>query len=207
MSFQHDDYSHQQKKIIRSNKEYKINGVRPTALQLHKSSHVIHKSSASSSSSVSTACSYTSPSNKNHQRNGPVIIYTHSPKVIHTQPRDFMALVQKLTGLSASFEQTHQREMAPPIMPVVESACEGERSDNEMGCGVVQDLNLDYGLSRNKFDKNDNRSFLSEIPLFTPTAFDTFTSPPAHQQQQFRFPGDPIFSPATLEFLKLLPEC
>ncbi|KAI3725416.1 hypothetical protein L1987_65204 [Smallanthus sonchifolius] len=30
----------------------------------------------------------------------PLIIYTHSPKVIHTQPRDFMALVQKLTGFT-----------------------------------------------------------------------------------------------------------
>ncbi|KAM3380360.1 hypothetical protein P3S68_005933 [Capsicum galapagoense] len=30
----------------------------------------------------------------------PVIIYTHSPKVIRTNPRDFMSLVQKLTGLS-----------------------------------------------------------------------------------------------------------
>ncbi|KAL2342483.1 hypothetical protein Fmac_003768 [Flemingia macrophylla] len=30
----------------------------------------------------------------------PVIIYTHSPRVIHTHPTNFMQLVQKLTGLS-----------------------------------------------------------------------------------------------------------
>lgn len=30
----------------------------------------------------------------------PVIIHTYSPKVIHTQPDDFMSLVQKLTGSS-----------------------------------------------------------------------------------------------------------
>ncbi|KAL1193043.1 Nuclear speckle RNA-binding protein B [Cardamine amara subsp. amara] len=29
---------------------------------------------------------------------GPVIIYTVSPKIIHTHPNDFMALVQRLTG-------------------------------------------------------------------------------------------------------------
>lgn len=30
----------------------------------------------------------------------PIIIHTYSPKVIHTQPDDFMSLVQKLTGSS-----------------------------------------------------------------------------------------------------------
>ncbi|KAJ1405714.1 hypothetical protein SESBI_25627 [Sesbania bispinosa] len=40
-------------------------------------------------------------SNKPQQQHRhPVIIYTHSPKVIHTHPKDFMALVQKLTGLN-----------------------------------------------------------------------------------------------------------
>ncbi|GLJ54248.1 hypothetical protein SUGI_1163520 [Cryptomeria japonica] len=32
----------------------------------------------------------------------PVIIYLRSPEVIHTQPKDFMALVQRLTGCSSS---------------------------------------------------------------------------------------------------------
>ncbi|XP_022766300.1 nuclear speckle RNA-binding protein B-like [Durio zibethinus] len=32
----------------------------------------------------------------------PVIIYTVSPKVIHTNPRDFMSLVQRLTGSTSS---------------------------------------------------------------------------------------------------------
>lgn len=56
-----------------------INGPRPPPLKLNKDSHAIHKPT---------------------QRNGPVIIYTHSPKIIHTQARDFMALVQRLTGNS-----------------------------------------------------------------------------------------------------------
>ena len=30
----------------------------------------------------------------------PIIIHTYSPKIIHTQPDDFMSLVQKLTGSS-----------------------------------------------------------------------------------------------------------
>lgn len=32
------------------------------------------------------------------QYRAPIIIHTYSPEVIHTQPDDFMSLVQKLTG-------------------------------------------------------------------------------------------------------------
>ncbi|WZY95152.1 hypothetical protein YC2023_067481 [Brassica napus] len=38
----------------------------------------------------------------------PVIIYTNTPKTIHTNPKDFMALVQKLTGMS-NFEEDSGR--------------------------------------------------------------------------------------------------
>ncbi|CAL9781793.1 unnamed protein product [Musa acuminata subsp. burmannicoides] len=82
-----------------------INGSRPAPLKIHKDSHLIHKASSSSSSSSSTSTSTTTTtttSSHQQQRHHPVIIYTHSPKVIHTQARDFMALVQKLTGLSRS---------------------------------------------------------------------------------------------------------
>ncbi|KAL7171195.1 hypothetical protein ACSBR2_035940 [Camellia fascicularis] len=58
-----------------------INGSRPTPLRIiNKDSHVIHKQ-------------------RNQQ---PIITYTKSPKIIHAKPRDFMALVQRLTGLSSS---------------------------------------------------------------------------------------------------------
>lgn len=36
------------------------------------------------------------------QRRPPVIIYTRSPEVIHTQPQDFSKLVQRLTGSTTS---------------------------------------------------------------------------------------------------------
>ena len=41
------------------------------------------------------------------QQRAPVIIYTHSPKTIHTNPKDFMALVQKLTGMSPTEQPTN----------------------------------------------------------------------------------------------------
>nr|GMC69489.1 VQ motif-containing protein 20-like [Ipomoea batatas] len=47
----------------------------------------------------------------------PVIIYTHSPKVIHTQPKDFMALVQKLTGFSRPAAMANEDGRASPPPP------------------------------------------------------------------------------------------
>jgi len=52
-----------------------------------------------------------------------VIIYTHSPKIIHTQPRDFMALVQKLTGLSRSSPDDEPKPTQTPTQqPATEAA-------------------------------------------------------------------------------------
>lgn len=82
-------------------------------LKINKASHLIKKSpsnslpSSSSSSSLYNGLAATTstttpilPHHHQQQPRHPVIIYTHSPKIIHTHPRDFMALVQKLTGLS-----------------------------------------------------------------------------------------------------------
>ncbi|CAL9206705.1 unnamed protein product [Musa hybrid cultivar] len=81
-----------------------INGPRSAPLKIHKDSHLIHKS-PSSSAATGARC----------QRNHPVVIYTHSPKVIHTQASDFMALVQKLTGRSQSPEDDNGTNgSAPP---------------------------------------------------------------------------------------------
>lgn len=78
-------------------------------LKINKDSHFIRKSPSTSSTSSSTMANCaTKP-----QQRYPVIIYTHSPKVIHTHPRDFMALVQKLTGLSKSKEDQVATKMEP----------------------------------------------------------------------------------------------
>ncbi|KAL6906329.1 hypothetical protein ACP4OV_003930 [Aristida adscensionis] len=93
------------------------------AFRVHRDSHTIHKapspppSSSSTNSSVSSssnaATTNTNSSNRPapaprqrqppppQQHQQPVIIYTHSPKVIRTNPRDFMSIVQKLTGLDS----------------------------------------------------------------------------------------------------------
>ncbi|KAH0468895.1 hypothetical protein IEQ34_002127 [Dendrobium chrysotoxum] len=57
-----------------------LHGPRPSPLKLHKDSHKIIKP--------------------------PIIIYTVSPKVIHTNPNEFMSLVQRLTGFSSTATDT-----------------------------------------------------------------------------------------------------
>ncbi|KAJ0977777.1 hypothetical protein J5N97_013251 [Dioscorea zingiberensis] len=59
-----------------------LQGSRPTPLVLHKESHKINKSPTKTKK--------------------PVVIYLVSPKIIHAEPGEFMALVQRLTGPASS---------------------------------------------------------------------------------------------------------
>lgn len=73
-----------------------LQGPRPTPLRIHKDSHKIKK--------PPLAPPQQQQQQQQHQQQPrlPIIIYTVSPKVIHTTPGDFMNLVQRLTGSSSS---------------------------------------------------------------------------------------------------------
>ncbi|OAY58425.1 protein MKS1 [Manihot esculenta] len=71
-----------------------LQGPRPPALKVRKDSHKIKKPPV-----VPQPSQQQQPPT---QPRPPVIIYTVSPKVIHTNPSDFMNLVQRLTGSSSS---------------------------------------------------------------------------------------------------------
>uniref|UniRef100_A0A6M2ETU7 VQ domain-containing protein n=1 Tax=Populus davidiana TaxID=266767 RepID=A0A6M2ETU7_9ROSI len=74
-----------------------LQGPRPPALKIRKDSHKIKKPP------VAPKPSHQKPQNQQQtQPRPPVIIYTLSPKVIHTNPNDFMNLVQRLTGSSST---------------------------------------------------------------------------------------------------------
>ncbi|KAL1553579.1 VQ motif-containing protein 20-like [Salvia divinorum] len=81
------------------------------SMRISKDSHVIQKT----------------PSNQNPPptppKRQPVIIYTHSPKVIHAVPSNFMKLVQRLTGLSDDGE----------VEPVAKVEVETPKEDDEKG--------------------------------------------------------------------------
>ncbi|KAI4307161.1 hypothetical protein L6164_030378 [Bauhinia variegata] len=69
-----------------------LQGPRPTPLRVHKDSHKIKKPPLAPQP----------PSQPQPPPRQPIIIYTVSPKIIHTTPADFMNLVQRLTGSSSS---------------------------------------------------------------------------------------------------------
>ncbi|XP_027339420.1 protein MKS1-like [Abrus precatorius] len=68
-----------------------LQGPRPTPLRIHKDSHKIKKPPLAPQ-----------PSQPQPPPRQPIIIYTVSPKIIHTTPSDFMNLVQRLTGSSST---------------------------------------------------------------------------------------------------------
>ncbi|CAJ1971997.1 unnamed protein product [Sphenostylis stenocarpa] len=72
-----------------------LQGPRPTPLRVNKDSHKIKKPPLAPP-----------PSHPQAPPRQPIIIYTVSPKVIHTTPSDFMSLVQRLTGSSSSDKLT-----------------------------------------------------------------------------------------------------
>lgn len=135
-----------------------INGLRPSPLKINKESQVIHKPSSSSSSYIPEKL----------QQRQPVIIYTHSPKIIHTQARDFMALVQKLTGLSRSEK----------VIPNPSSSV-----DNESSSVVTEDNCCNGGWGAPMSSSSASPIFratnqcLADIPLFTPNSARFFFSP------------------------------
>ncbi|KAJ4700920.1 VQ motif-containing protein [Melia azedarach] len=79
-----------------------LQGPRPAPLKVRKESYKIRKPPVAPQ-----------PSQHHHHQHPPqapprrpVIIYTVSPKVIHTNPSEFMTLVQRLTGSSSSSSST-----------------------------------------------------------------------------------------------------
>ncbi|CAN6851756.1 unnamed protein product [Brassica oleracea] len=68
---------------------HELSGSRPPSLKLTGESHSIKKTTSFNVVKQS----------RRHGRAAPVVIYAHSPKVIHTRAENFMALVQRLTGL------------------------------------------------------------------------------------------------------------
>ncbi|KAJ9146158.1 hypothetical protein P3X46_028462 [Hevea brasiliensis] len=82
-----------------------LQGPRPPALKVRKDSHKIKKPPVAPQPSQQQQ--------QPTQPRPPVIIYTVSPKVIHTNPSDFMTLVQRLTGSSSSSSATNYSTSNP----------------------------------------------------------------------------------------------
>ncbi|XP_021911022.1 VQ motif-containing protein 20-like, partial [Carica papaya] len=199
-----------------------INGPRPPPLKICKDSHLIKKSvsgsslspsPSSSSSSSSPASSTLGPTRPRH----PVIIYTHSPKIIHTHPKDFMALVQKLTGLSRSNDVNAAAKQRNPENGVTTAEEEQNRNaggNNKVGNGggnddnesssVITDENCGGNVGDGQvnscfvtppiFDPPANSSYLTNLPVFTPNLVDHFV----YANQPFYNYADSVFFPPSM---------
>ncbi|KAL7132487.1 hypothetical protein ABFS83_12G077100 [Erythranthe nasuta] len=163
-----------------------INGSRPSPLRINKDSHAIHKIPSSSSlylnpdqnpSAAAAAKHHGGGGVSSSKRQQPVIIYTHSPKVIHAQARDFMALVQKLTGKSRA---EGGERIAAAVKPEPEESGLAVSSDGKDG-GAVENVNI-VG-----YDETESCSMLTDCPplyKFTNSYFDA-----------------PIFTPSSNDIL------
>lgn len=97
----------------RSPRSREILGPRPTPLKIRKDSHKIIKKPP-------LAPQHQPPQPPPHheqepsQPRGPVIIYTVSPKIIHTHPNNFMTLVQRLTGKQSNSTSSSSTSTSAP---------------------------------------------------------------------------------------------
>ncbi|KAI3696227.1 hypothetical protein L1987_79238 [Smallanthus sonchifolius] len=135
-----------------------IKGPRPTPLKIKQESHTIHKHH-----------NHHQPS----QIRKPIIIYIRSPKVIHTKPHEFMALVQRLTGRSR--HEDHEKEQ--------KNTREDGYDLNEVG----HERN-DIGKSRSPMFNTPSNRYVADVPLFTPNTSDYFFSPSSLVEFMKRLP-------------------
>ncbi|XP_027362739.1 VQ motif-containing protein 8, chloroplastic-like [Abrus precatorius] len=178
-----------------------INDSRPSPLMINKHSHLIRKPPSSSSSFKSFE--------------NPIIIYTESPKVFHTKPRDFMALVQRLTGITHSnqddnlnpqFDASENYEpflfdRSKPNISVKAQAkeqnvsCAGDKTNS-----ALRESDDEICVKQEPFVQHSycNLGF-ADVPLFTPTSVYKYSDTP------FGFLGS-LLSPSGLEVLRELPE-
>ncbi|KAK4409611.1 VQ motif-containing protein 20 [Sesamum angolense] len=209
-----------------------INGPRPSPLRINKDSHAIHKPSSSSSHqpvNENTAHLASGPKQQQQQQSlsakrQPVIIYTHSPKVIHAQARDFMALVQKLTGLSRSSEDEKTTTTTMKSESSESTKDDGGSLSEEKDCGVNKNVVYEDNESSSVLTTDDkfvgevkdssavspmykvSNPYFVDAPLFTPNSNDQFFCS-SRPNSIFQSPSmaNPI-SPSFMDFMKGFPE-
>ncbi|KAI3730586.1 hypothetical protein L1987_61757 [Smallanthus sonchifolius] len=169
-----------------------INGPRPTPLKLKQESHAIQKHHHKQ---------------QQQQIRKPIIIYIHSPEIIHTKPHDFMALVQRLTGHDSSSKDQQQQKKKKKTLKQEGFDLNDNKFSNDSGVTHERDKGM---KSKSPLFNTPSNPYVADIPLFTPNTSDYFFSP----QRYLKFPDmvssspnvNTSFSPGSLvELLKELP--
>ncbi|KAJ9675212.1 hypothetical protein PVL29_024240 [Vitis rotundifolia] len=143
-------------------------GPRPTPLKVRKDSHKIRKPPVVPQPQA--------------QHPPPVIIYTVSPKIIHTQPSEFMTLVQRLTGLSSSSSSSAPLDSGA-VSPAARFAsiektkvsAEEEKKKKKMQSSgdvdVVEGIEIGGGVERSGFFPGILSPGPSSLPAISPNFF------------------------------------
>ncbi|KAI3730587.1 hypothetical protein L1987_61758 [Smallanthus sonchifolius] len=172
-----------------------INGPRPTPLKLKQESHTIQK--------------HHHKQQQQQQIRKPIIIYIHSPEIIHTKPHDFMALVQRLTGNdSRSKDQQQQKKKKKTL----KQKGGFDLNDNEFSSDSGVTHERDKGLkSKSPLFNTPSNPYVADIPLFTPNTSDYFFLPQRFLKLSDMVSSSPnvntSLSPGSLvELMKELPD-
>ncbi|KAG2664130.1 hypothetical protein I3760_16G065200 [Carya illinoinensis] len=209
---------------LHENSRREINGVRPSPLKIRKGSRFIHKPSSSTSNS-SVPC-VNVPARQQKQPRPPVIIYTQSPKIIHTHAKDFRALVQKLTGMSSpsSSNNNHETDTAQvPPDPDQPHESRGESAffvegnhnhniktlsnDDNDSSSVLTDENSSGGcgvdfkassFSISSANESQSHPHFADIPSFTPNDHTNFYG---WTRPVYQYPDSANISPAVFKFM------
>ncbi|KAK1683085.1 hypothetical protein QYE76_043933 [Lolium multiflorum] len=107
-------------------RQLQLQGPRPPRLNVRPESHAIKKPSSGVPAQAQGHGRREEKQQGQQPPREPVIIYDASPKIIHTKPSEFMALVQRLTGPgsfsgalpSSSNAQTHDSHMDEDDQPM-----------------------------------------------------------------------------------------
>lgn len=159
-----------------------INGPRPSPLRISHLSNVIQKTQSTNSGLLPTALKQkqrnpVAITNHDKRPNPPVIIYTHSPKIIHAQAPEFMALVQKLTGPTHDPQQNKYSCPDDLQDDTGKNSSQDEKNDNCGGTGTGTGTDVGQPSSAVSPLFGSRYLYLADIPLFTPNSTDFLCSP------------------------------
>ncbi|KVI07196.1 protein MKS1-like [Cynara cardunculus var. scolymus] len=176
-----------------------LQGPRPAPLRVRKDSHKIRKPPVAPPPQQH----HHHPQQIQPQHRPPVIIYTVSPKVIHTNPNEFMTLVQRLTGppasspIASSFSAFHDDggAVSPAArfasLQKAENSPDGRKVPQNGDVAVVEGVEIATGLEKSGYFPG----ILSPGPASLPPIPPNFFSPLANDQNPLSFFPDlsPVF--------------
>ncbi|XP_029122567.1 protein MKS1 [Elaeis guineensis] len=159
-----------------------LQGPRPTPLKVRKDSYKIKKPPPGPSQPAAAALP---PQHRN-----PVIIYTVSPKIIHTKPSDFMTLVQRLTGPDSSAGPSTDASLPSPSsygggalspaarLATFEKSAQSSDGDRPRSSGVDVQEHFDVDVGGPFLDRPGSfPGILSPMPASLPPISPNFFSP------------------------------